>query len=259
MTDSQSWPLDIPSMPELSQEGAYLRGLSYSPADFKYIQMYAVERGIEVITEFDMPGHTSALGLSHPELLTAYQAHPWSRYCAEPPCGSLKLNSPVVDAFLEKLFDDVLPRVAPYSSYFHTGMYGFLFMTYLVFYPTKSAACTHRARSVLQTHNSHRMLTDIGFIILGGDEVKLAAYSLDETILSDKFTVIQPFLQKFVNRNHDQVRKAGLTPIVWEEMALDWNLTLGSDVVVQSWMSDEAVVSITAKGHKVSYLSADLP
>lgn len=39
--------------------------------------------------------------------------------------------------------------------------------------------------------------------------------------------------------------------MVWEEMALDWNLTLGSDVLVQSWQSDEAVFNITAKGHKV--------
>lgn len=205
MTDSQSWPLDIPSIPELSQQGAYLKGLSYTPADFKNIQTYAIMRGVEVIVEFDMPGHTSAIGLSHPELLTAYNAHPWNTYCAEPPCGSLKLNSPAVDAFLEKLFDDVLPRVAPYSAYFHTG----------------------------------------------GDEVKNAAYLLDETVRSDNLSVIQPFLQKFVDRNHAQIRKAGLTPMVWEEMALDWNLTLGSDVLVQSWQSDEAVFNITAKGHKV--------
>lgn len=121
MTDSQSWPLDIPSMPELSQKGAYLKGLSYSPADFQAIQTYAVNRGVEVIVEFDMPGHTTAIGLSHPELITAFQAHPWNTYCAEPPCGSLKLNSPAVSTFLEKLFNDVLPRVKPYSAYFHTG------------------------------------------------------------------------------------------------------------------------------------------
>ena len=39
MTDAQSWPLDIPSIPELSSEGAYMKGLSYSPAEFKHIQV----------------------------------------------------------------------------------------------------------------------------------------------------------------------------------------------------------------------------
>jgi hexosaminidase len=33
-------------------------------------------------------------------------------------------------------------------------------------------------------------------------------------------------------------------------MLLTWNLTLGDDVVVQSWQSDEAVLSIVQAGHK---------
>jgi hexosaminidase len=116
MTDAQSWPLDIPAMPELSRKGAYQTGLSYSPSDFQKIQAYAVERGIEIIVEFDMPGHTTSIGLSHPELITAFDAKPWDTYCAEPPCGSLKLNSSAVYKFLDTLFDDVLPRVKPYSA-----------------------------------------------------------------------------------------------------------------------------------------------
>jgi hypothetical protein len=37
---------------------------------------------------------------------------------------------------------------------------------------------------------------------------------------------------------------------VWEEMLLEWNLTLGPDVIVQSWRSDEAVKRIVESGHK---------
>jgi hexosaminidase len=205
ISDAQSWPMEIPAIPELSQEGAYGQGLTYSPNDIKDIQTYAIQRGVEVIIEFDMPGHTSSIAFSHPELIAAFDAEPWQNYCAEPPCGSLKLNSPAVYDFLEKLFGDVLPRVTPYSSYFHTG----------------------------------------------GDEVNVNAYSLDDTVNSNDTAVIQPLIQKLVDRNHDQVRKAGLTPMVWEEMLLQWNLTLGEDVVVQAWQSDEAVAQITGKGHKV--------
>jgi len=204
MTDAQSWPLDIPAMPELSAKGAYQKGLSYSPSEFKNIQLYALERGIETIVEFDMPGHTSSIAYSYPELITAFDAHPWGTYCAEPPCGSFKLNSTDVSDFLEKLFDDVLPRVRPYSAYFHTG----------------------------------------------GDEVNKNAYLLDDTVKSNDTAVLTPLMQKFIDRNHDQIRKAGLTPVVWEEMLLDWGLTLGNDVLVQSWLSDASVASITAKGHK---------
>ncbi len=205
MTDAQSWPMQIPALPELAEKGAYQTGLSYSPSDIKNIQTYAIQRGVEVIIEFDMPGHTTAIGFAYPDLITGFDAQPWGTYCAEPPCGSLKLNSTAVDDFLEKLFADVLPRVAPYSSYFHTG----------------------------------------------GDEVNQNVYLLDPTVNSNATEVLQPLIQKLVDRNHAQIRAAGLAPIVWEEMSNQWGLTLGDDVLVQSWISDEAVANLTSQGHKV--------
>ena len=190
MTDSQSWPMDIPALPLLSQKGAYHRKLTYSPRDIRQIHYYASLRGIEVIIEFDMPGHTTSIGHAYPDLIAAFNAKPWNTYCAEPPCGSLQLKNPSVPEFLEKLFGDVLPRVQQYSAYFHTG----------------------------------------------GDEVNLNTYLLDPTVKSNDKKVLQPLIQNFVDRNHNQIRKAGLTPIVWEEMLLDWGLELGRDVVVQRYV-----------------------
>ncbi|TVY86138.1 Beta-hexosaminidase, partial [Lachnellula willkommii] len=85
----------------------------------------------------------------------------------------------------------------------------------------------------------------------GGDEVNVNTFLLDDTVNSNDTAVLQPLIQKLVDRNHDQIRKAGLTPMVWEEMLLQWNITLGSDVVVQAWQTDAAVSQTTAKGHKV--------
>ncbi|KAF2101944.1 N-acetyl-beta-D-glucosaminidase [Rhizodiscina lignyota] len=204
-TDAQSWPLDIPSMPELAAKGAYESSLTYTASQLKELQYYGALQGVEVYVEIDMPGHTSAIWFSHPDLIAAFNVQPdWDTYCAEPPCGTLKLNDSAVPAFLEKLLDDLLPRVRPYTSYFHTG----------------------------------------------GDELNAQAYLLDDTVKSNDTDVLTPLLQKFVDRNHDQVRKMGLTPIVWEEMLLQWGLKLGSDVVVQTWQSDEAVAQTVAKGHK---------
>ena len=205
ITDAQSWPLEIPSLPTLSAKGAYRAGFSYSPAVLAEIQKYGADRGVQVTLEIDMPGHTSSIAFSYPDLVAAFNIQPdWSTYAAEPPSGSLKLNSPAVYTFLQKLWDDLLPRVFPYSSYFHTG----------------------------------------------GDEVKANAYLLDDTVRSNESSVIQPLLQKFVDFNHDKVREAGLTPVVWEEMLLEWNLTLGKDVVVQTWQSDNAVLQTVQKGYK---------
>lgn len=182
-----------------------MAGLSYSPAVLADIQQYGANRGVQVILEIDQPGHTSSIALSYPELITAFNVQPdWYTYAAEPPSGSLKLNSPAVYDFLGTLWNDLLPRVYPYSTYFHTG----------------------------------------------GDEVKANAYLLDETVQSNDSLILQPLVQKLVDFNHDKVRAAGLTPIVWEEMLLEWNLTLGSDVIVQTWQSDDAVLQTVQKGHK---------
>lgn len=205
ITDSQSWPLEIQSMPELAEKGAYMTGLSYSANDLTRIHDHGLRRGVEVILEVDMPGHTTSIGYAYPELIAGFAATPWYTYCAEPPCGSLKLNSPAVTSFVEKMLADIIPRVSPYSAYFHTG----------------------------------------------GDEVNKNVYLLDETIQSNDTSILTPLLQNFVSRNHDQLRKSGITPIVWEEMALDWNLTLGSDVIVQVWLSSESIAKVTSKGLKV--------
>ncbi|KAL8648380.1 MAG: hypothetical protein Q9210_005016 [Variospora velana] len=205
VTDAQSWPLDIPALPLLSQKGAYRTGLSYSRQQLAEIQEYGMYRGVEVFMEIDMPGHTSSIALAYPDLITGYNILPdWSTYAAEPPSGSLKLNSSAVYAFLQTLWEDLLPRVEPYSAYFHTG----------------------------------------------GDEVNANVYKLDETVRSNASAVLEPLLQAFIDFNHGYVRAAGMTPMVWEEMLLQRNLTLGQDVVVQAWQSDDAVAQIVARGHK---------
>jgi hexosaminidase len=205
VTDSQSWPLEIPSLPKLSSKGAYRSDLVYTVEDFDDLQRHAALQGVELITEIDMPGHTSSIWFGYPDVIAAYNKQPdWNTYAAEPPSGTLKLNSSAVDKFLSTLFGDLLPRVLPYSSYFHTG----------------------------------------------GDEVNKNAYEFDDSVRSSDPAVLQPLMQKFIDQNHDKVRSQGLTPIVWEEMLLEWNLTLGKDVVVQSWRSDEAVRSIVESGHR---------
>jgi hexosaminidase len=71
MTDSQSWPYQSTNFPELSAQGAYCSSCVYTPADVQQVVQEAADRGIRVIPEFDLPGHSQAVGASHPELLTA--------------------------------------------------------------------------------------------------------------------------------------------------------------------------------------------
>ena len=120
-TDSQSWPIEIPALPDLARKGAYHKSQIWSVKQLKKVQTHGQERGIEVYLEIDIPGHTASIFHAFPELVTAYNELPWPPFAAEPPSGQLKLSSPDVPPFMEKLFDDLLPRTAPFSSLFHIG------------------------------------------------------------------------------------------------------------------------------------------
>ena len=120
-TDAQSWPLEIPAMPELSAKGAYRPGLAWSAADLEEVQEHARARGIQTIIEIDAPGHTASLAYSRPDLIVAFNQQPWTKYCAEPPCGQVSLQSNATLDFFDKLYADLLPRVKAFSGYFHAG------------------------------------------------------------------------------------------------------------------------------------------
>lgn len=98
-TDSQSWPLEIPALPDLASRGAFACEMTYSVEEFAHLQRYANLRGIELVTEIDMPGHTAAIHGSAPELIAGYNVQAedfadsspgsldiavrdWSAYCA---------------------------------------------------------------------------------------------------------------------------------------------------------------------------------
>lgn len=207
MTNTQSWPIEIPALPELAERGAYRKGLSYSPEDMSAIQEYGTYRGVAVVVEIDMPNHIGIVELGYPDrgLTVAFEKEPWQWFCLEPPCGAFQLDSENVTRFVDDLFDDLLPRLEPYAAYFHTG----------------------------------------------GDELHLNDSAIDPTVRSNETSVIAPILQKFIDRVHDKVRKAGLTPMVWEDLVTKYNQTLGDDVVVQAWLEDDSVKKLAEAGHKV--------
>ncbi|KAI0739272.1 N-acetylhexosaminidase [Daedaleopsis nitida] len=105
--DSQSFPLEVSAFPELSAKGAYSADEIYTQDDIKTILQYANERGIDVVMELDSPGHTTAIGAAHPELLACASKSPWSKYASEPPAGQLRIASPSTLSFARTFFDSV--------------------------------------------------------------------------------------------------------------------------------------------------------
>ncbi|KAL2440932.1 Beta-hexosaminidase [Exophiala dermatitidis] len=120
-TDSQSWPLEIPSLPDLARKGAYQPHLVWTTSSLEGIQLYGVSKGVSVFVEIDMPGHTASVAHAYPELVAAYNQLDWSTFAAEPLSGQLKLNSSKVSAFVTDLLNDILPRTSRYTSLYHIG------------------------------------------------------------------------------------------------------------------------------------------
>ena len=131
LTDNQAWRMAVDKYPSLTQEGTYyydfpeMSGKYYSKEDLKEIVRYAGSRGIEVIPEIDLPGHSTALLAALPELSckggtfeTYPEERPWSKrkradenmICVGNP-KSYEFAADIIDALAE-----IFP-----SKYIHFG------------------------------------------------------------------------------------------------------------------------------------------
>ena len=80
LSDDQGFRVQSKVFPDLTKLGS--NGQFYTQDQIKDIISYADARGIRIIPEFDMPGHTQSWFASHPELASApgpyHAAHNWS-------------------------------------------------------------------------------------------------------------------------------------------------------------------------------------
>ena len=103
LTDQHGWRLESKKYPELQRAESFSRnvGLYYTQREFVEIVQYAKERGITVIPELDVPGHTRAFR-------KAFNID--------------KMNSPGVDKIVCELIDELCTLVpADDMPYVHLG------------------------------------------------------------------------------------------------------------------------------------------
>ncbi|MFD9705243.1 beta-N-acetylhexosaminidase [Lentzea sp. NPDC059081] len=124
LSDDQGWRLEIKSWPNLTKIGGRTEvggrtgNFFYTQAEYADLVTYAQNRGITVIPEFDMPGHTNAAQASYPELNDDDQARdPYTGI--EVGFSSLAIDKDITYAFI----DDVVREVAAITPgpYLHIG------------------------------------------------------------------------------------------------------------------------------------------
>src|SRR6202041_3584318 len=69
LSDDQGFRLESKEFPKLTQLGS--DGLFYTQAEMRELITYAGDRGIRVVPEFDMPGHSAAWFVGYPALASA--------------------------------------------------------------------------------------------------------------------------------------------------------------------------------------------
>lgn len=113
IVDDHSFPFRSAQFPELAEKGAFRPDWIYTEDDVKEVIEYARARGIRVVAEFDVPGHTRSWGESHPELLAQ---------CEGVYAGKMGPINPIKSTsyeFLERFFKDVI-QLFP-DKYIHVG------------------------------------------------------------------------------------------------------------------------------------------
>eukprot|EP00028_Trichosphaerium_sp_Am-I-7-wt_P007495 CAMPEP_0168533356 /NCGR_PEP_ID=MMETSP0405-20121227/17020_1 /TAXON_ID=498012 /ORGANISM="Trichosphaerium sp, Strain Am-I-7 wt" /LENGTH=543 /DNA_ID=CAMNT_0008559385 /DNA_START=519 /DNA_END=2147 /DNA_ORIENTATION=- len=76
LIDTDSWPLEVPGYPLLTQKGAYSKQAhTYSVSDVKDLVSYALHRGVKIIPEIDTPGHSYSICYAYPDLCVEYESN----------------------------------------------------------------------------------------------------------------------------------------------------------------------------------------
>ncbi|KAJ7681482.1 beta-hexosaminidase [Mycena rosella] len=98
----------------------------------------------------------------------------------------------------------------------------------------------------------------------GGDELNTACYVQDAQTQADLKAsghTLEQALNVFTEATHGALAKLGKTPVVWEEMVLEHNLTLSKDTVVMSvtwvWISSQNAALVAAKNFQIVHSPSD--
>ena len=88
---------------------------------------------------------------------------------------------------------------------------------------------------------------------IGGDELNKAAYGIDPSVNSSDERILKPLLQSFMSNASKTVASHGATPVVWEDMLLQWNLTLPPSTIVQTWVKPDSLAAVVSKGYRALF------
>ena len=84
VSDNQAFPFVSSAHPRLAEYGAFSARHTYSASDVQLVRERARLRGVRVVLEFDMPGHSTSWFRGYPELSPDCPSTPWWEQALDP-------------------------------------------------------------------------------------------------------------------------------------------------------------------------------
>ena len=217
LSDDEGFRIESKALPRLHQLGA--NGQYYTQEEMKGLIRYARERGIMIVPELDMPGHTRSWFAGYPEMASAPGPYsPGPRFTFGENDTAINLASilsaatPAIDPTREEVYQLIDKLIAEMAALFPAP-----------------------------------------YLHIGADENNGAAWRQNPKInafMEQKGYKDTHALQTyFVSRLYQLVRKRQKTMIGWEEL---YGPGLPKDVVVQKWLSEGGFVKSAGKPEAIA-------
>ncbi|XP_041368058.1 beta-hexosaminidase subunit beta-like isoform X2 [Gigantopelta aegis] len=258
IVDDQSFPFQSKTFPELSKKGAYHATYVYSHEDIGYIIEYGRLRGIRVIPEFDVPGHTYAWGLSQPGLLS---------HCSNPVMpqpgymGPMDASKDETYTFLKSFFKEVLSVFK--DQFIHIGGDEVPVECW-----NSNPTIMKEGEKLYRKWKGDKQSTSSNMMDQNVIRVQQSGYNSNNMMQARPMTNQMPFgshqlWDYFQNRfmgDLDGMKKdrpAGLKYMMWQEAAMKTDIKkFVNDTVVIIWLGNAQLLrEAIYKGYKVLYTS----
>jgi hexosaminidase len=205
LTDDEGFRVESKLYPKLHQLGS--NGRYYSQSELVDLVKYASDRGIIIVPEFDLPGHSRSWFAGYPELASAPGPYkPGPRFTFDPSAPREQLAeavksapTPTLDPTREEVYDFLynffgeMANIFP-APYFHIGA------------DENNGAAWQKNPKIVQFMNDRKMK----------DTHELHSY--------------------FVNRVYGILQKHNRTMIGWQEA---YSNGLQKDVIIQAWVAQD--------------------
>ena len=116
LSDNQGFPVESKKFPKLHEQGS--NGAYYSQEEIRDLIAYARDRGIRILPEFDMPGHSTSFLVGYPEIASGP-----GPYALDRKWGVLNPAMNPTEEKTYKFLDDFIAEMAKLfpDQYFHIG------------------------------------------------------------------------------------------------------------------------------------------